>query len=100
MAAMKTNPLLLERLRLIEALTDVNSRHLLGERHCAGAEIALFAALERETRDGASTALCTQISALRRALDVALHEQAQLADARTQLEQALSDLDHTDGGVP
>lgn len=100
MAAMKTNPLLLERLRLIEALTEVNSRHLLGERHCAGAEIALFAALEQETRDGASAELSAHISTLRRTLDVAVHEQAQLADTRTQLEQALSKLDHTDGGVP
>lgn len=93
---MNADPDLVERMRLLEALTDVNSRHLLGERHCAGAEIELFGALEEEARGGASPELESRISALRLALDAVQHEQARLADQRIRLERALAGLNAGD----
>ena len=45
---------LFERMRLVIALTEVNSHHLRGESRRAGAEIELACALACEKRDGVS----------------------------------------------
>ncbi|MFM0034756.1 hypothetical protein [Paraburkholderia strydomiana] len=60
-----------ERMRLVIALTEVNSRHLRGESRRAGAEIELACALACEERDGVSQTGTADVEQLRERLSEA-----------------------------
>jgi septal ring factor EnvC (AmiA/AmiB activator) len=86
---------LFERMRLVIALTEVNSRHLRGESRRAGAEIELACALVSEKRDGASNDGTRDIAQLRARLSDAEHELRSIEFERAQLEGELANLDAT-----
>ena len=82
-----------ERVRLVIALTEVNSRHLRSETRRAGAEIELERALEDERRDGASAALSSRIAEMQARLANVTGEARAIETEREWLEQALIHLD-------
>lgn len=86
---------LFERMRLVIALTEVNSRHLRGESRRAGAEIELACALACEQRDGVSNDGTRDIAQLRERLSDAERELRSIEFERAQLESELANLDST-----
>ena len=89
---------LFERMRLVIALTEVNSRHLRGESRRAGAEIELACALASEERDGVSNDRARDIAQLRERLSDAERELRSIEFERAQLEDELANLDSTVSG--
>jgi hypothetical protein len=81
------------RIRLVIALTEVNSRHLGGQTRVAAAEIELERALEdgRQGQDG--PALEGHRKQLQHQLDEARHELLVLDAERDWLEQELANFD-------
>jgi hypothetical protein len=84
---------LFERMRLVIALTEVNSQHLRGESRRAGAEIELACALAREKRDGASPDEVRSVAQLREQLSDAERALRAIEFERAMLEDELADLD-------
>jgi hypothetical protein len=81
-----------ERMRLVTALTEINSRHLKGEARRAGAEIALQEAIEAEARRGSGGADAARgsVAVLRLRLEEADNELRALEAERTRLDAELS----------
>lgn len=86
---------LFERMRLVIALTEVNSRHLRGESRRAGAEIELACALAGEEREGALQGGAHNIAQLRDRLGDAERELLAIESERARLEGELANLDST-----
>jgi len=84
---------LFERMRLVIALTEVNSHHLRGESRRAGAEIELACALAGEKRDGASPDGTQNIAQLRGRLSDAERALQAIESERARLEDELVNLD-------
>ncbi|WP_318229316.1 hypothetical protein [Paraburkholderia terrae] len=84
---------LFERMHLVIALTDVNSRHLSGESRRAGAEIELACALASEARDGVSPEGAALIEQLRERLDEADSALRAIESDRDRLANELARLD-------
>ena len=82
-------------MRLVIALTDVNSRHLRGESRRAGAEIELACALELKKRDGASLESEQDIMRLQARLGDAERSLREIESERGQLENELAEFDAT-----
>jgi hypothetical protein len=85
-----------ERVRLVIALTEVNSRYLRGENRCAGAEIELACALACEQREGATPDRTRDIAQLRERLSASENELLAIEAERDWLESALADFDTTE----
>jgi hypothetical protein len=85
---------LFERMRLVIALTEVNSRHLRGESRRAGAEIELACALACEERDGVSSEGTAQIEQLRERLGAAESALRAIESERERLANELAELDN------
>jgi hypothetical protein len=85
--------LLPERVKLVIALTEVNSRYLRGENRCAGAEIELACALACEKRDGATPDRTRDIAQLRARLDASGTELMAIEAERDWLENELASFD-------
>jgi hypothetical protein len=81
------------RIRLVIALTEVNSRHLGGQTRVAAAEIELERALEDGRLGLDGPALASHRQRLQQQLDKARHELLVLDAERDWLEQALADFD-------
>src|ERR1700712_927260 len=75
-----------ERVRLVIALTEVNSRYLRGENRCAGAEIELACALVCEKREGTTPDRTRDIAQLRARLDASENELLAIEAERDWLE--------------
>lgn len=84
---------LFERMRLIIALTEGNSRHLRGESRRAGAEIELACALAHEERDGVSAQGAAHIEQLRERLGEAESALRSIESDRERLANELANLD-------
>ncbi|WP_321964586.1 hypothetical protein [Paraburkholderia sp. J7] len=84
---------LFDRMHLIIALTEVNSRHLRGESRRAGAEIELACALACEERDGASPEGAAHIEQLRGRFREAESALRAIESERDRLEGELGRLD-------
>jgi hypothetical protein len=84
---------LFERMRLVIALTEVNSHHLRGESRRAGAEIELACALACETRDGVSPETTSHIEQLRERLGEAENALRAIESERERLANELARLD-------
>ena len=84
---------LTECIRLVIALTEVNSRHLRADARRGGAEIELQRALDDEARDGASPSQTVIIGELRERLAAADDEIRAIDAEHEQLEDALINLD-------
>jgi septal ring factor EnvC (AmiA/AmiB activator) len=82
-----------ERMRLVIALTEVNSHHLRGESRRAGAEIELACAVACEKRDGVSSDRTRNIAQLRQYLYDAERALRAIESERAQLEAELANLD-------
>jgi hypothetical protein len=78
-----------ERMRLVIALTDVNSRHLRAESRRAGAEIELACAVACEQRDGVSAEGTANVAQLRERLDLAERELQAIESERDRLTDEL-----------
>ena len=85
-----------ERVRLVIALTEVNSRYLRGENRCAGAEIELACALACEKREGATPDRTRDIAQLRARLDASENELLAIEAERDWLENELANFDTAD----
>ena len=82
-----------DRVRLVIALTEVNSRHLRSETRRAGAEIELERALEDQRAGGDSQLLVQRIAELQSRLALAQREARDIETEREWLEQALTHID-------
>src|ERR1700694_5594606 len=82
-----------ERVRLVIALTEVNSRYLRGENRCAGAEIELACALACEKREGATPDRTRDIAQLRERLIASENELQAIEAERDWLENELANFD-------
>jgi hypothetical protein len=82
-----------QRMRLVIALTEINSRHLSAEGKRAGAEIELLGALEEQASGGLSADLSARIDTLRERLAAADSELRGLEAERGRLDLALADFD-------
>ncbi|CAB3741241.1 hypothetical protein LMG24238_06736 [Paraburkholderia sediminicola] len=80
---------LFERMRLVIALTEVNSRHLRGESRRAGAEIELAC----EARDGVSPEGTSHIEQLRERLGEVESALRAIESERERLANELARLD-------
>ena len=90
---------LTERIRLVIALTEVNSRRLrINARRC-GAEIELQRALDDEARAGASPSQKAIIGELRERLAAADDELRKIEAEHEWLEDALINLDEAVSNV-
>jgi hypothetical protein len=87
-----------ERVRLVIALTEVNSRYLRGENRCAGAEIELACALACEEREGATPDRTRDIAELRERLDASENELLAIEAERDWLENELANFDTAQSG--
>jgi hypothetical protein len=81
------------RIRLVIALTEVNSRHLGGQTRLAAAEIELERALEDGRQGVEGPTLDAHRKRLQQQLDEARHELLVLEAERNWLEQALANFD-------
>ena len=81
------------RIRLVIALTEVNSRHLGGATRVAAAEIELERALEDGRLGLAGPALADHRKRLQQQLDEARHTLLVLEAERDWLEQELANFD-------
>jgi hypothetical protein len=84
-----------ERVRLVIALTEVNSRYLRGENRCAGAEIELACALACEKREGVTPERTRDIAQLRERLKASENELLAIEAERNWLENELANFDTT-----
>ncbi|WP_233801510.1 hypothetical protein [Paraburkholderia sp. HP33-1] len=84
---------LFERMHLVIALTEVNSRHLRGESRRAGAQIELACALASAERDGVSQEGAAYIEQLRERLDEAECALRAIESERDRLANELAHLD-------
>jgi len=82
-----------ERVRLVIALTEVNSRHLSGESRRNGLEIVLARVLEDAARAAAPAGLAERMAMLREDLAVAEAALALIEEERARLYAALDALD-------
>jgi hypothetical protein len=82
-----------ERVRLVIALTDVNSRHLGGESRRAGAEIELAFALACEKREGVTPERTRDIAQMRERLRACEDALLTIEAERHWLEDALANFD-------
>jgi hypothetical protein len=82
-----------ERIRLVIALTEVNSRYLRGENRCAGAEIELACALAYGKREGATTDHAMDIPRLQAQLNERNAELQAIEVERDWLENELVNFD-------
>jgi hypothetical protein len=82
-----------ERVRLVIALTEVNSRYLRGENRCAGAEIELACALACEKREGSTPERTRDLEQLRVRLDASENELLAIEAERDWLENELANFD-------
>jgi hypothetical protein len=82
-----------ERVRLVIALTEVNSRYLRGENRCAGAEIELACALACEKREGVTPERTRDIAQLRERLSASGNELLAIEAERDWLENELANFD-------
>lgn len=82
-----------ERVRLVIALTEVNSRYLRGENRCAGAEIELACALACEKREGTTPDRTRDIEQLRARLNASENELLAIQAERDWLENELANFD-------
>ena len=87
-----------DRVRLVIALTEVNSRHLRSETRRAGAEIELERALEDQRRHGTSAALTARIVDLQGRFAIANGEAEAIEAERAWLEDALVHFDDPSPG--
>lgn len=87
-----------ERVRLVIALTEVNSRYLRGENRCAGAEIELACALACEKREGTTPERTRDIAQLRERLGASENELLAIEAERDWLENALANFDTSGSG--
>ena len=87
-----------ERVRLVIALTEVNSRYLRGENRCAGAEIELACALACEKREGTTPERTRDIAQLRVRLSAFETELMAVEAERDWLENALANFDTAGSG--
>ncbi|MDN7180990.1 hypothetical protein M0D69_23940 [Caballeronia sp. SEWSISQ10-4 2] len=87
-----------ERVRLVIALTEVNSRYLRGENRCAGAEIELACALACEKREGATPDRTRDIAQLRERLRASENELLAIEAERDWLENELANFDTAESG--
>lgn len=85
--------LIQRRLRLVLALTEVNSRHLSGEMRLAAADIELERALEDGRQGLASPALAGRRTLLQQQLDDARRALLSVEAERSWLEQELTNFD-------
>jgi chromosome segregation ATPase len=83
---------LFERMRLVIALTEINSHHLRGESRRAGAEIELACALACAERDGVSPEETAQIEQLRERLGDAESALRKIESERERLANELAQL--------
>ena len=86
-----------DRVRLVIALTEVNSRHLRSEARRGGAEIELERALEDERLQGPTPVLLARIAEMQSRMSAADAEARRIEAERDWLEQALT---HFDDPVP
>ena len=92
--AQQQNPMPIpERVRLVIALTEVNSRYLRGENRCAGAEIELVCALACEKREGTTPDRTRDIVQLRARLNASENELLAIEAERDWLENELANFD-------
>jgi hypothetical protein len=97
--ASQQNPMPIpERVRLVIALTEVNSRYLRGENRCAGAEIELACALACEKHEGATPERTRDIAQLRERLSASESELLAIEAERDWLENELANFDTTGSG--
>ena len=82
-----------DRVRLVIALTEVNSRHLRSEARRGGAEIELQRALEDERLQGPTPVLLARIAQMQSRLSTADAEARTIEAERDWLEQALTHFD-------
>ena len=82
-----------DRVRLVIALTEVNSRHLRSEARRGGAEIELERALEDERLHGPTPVLLARIAEMQSRLSAADAEARTIEAERDWLEQALTHFD-------
>jgi hypothetical protein len=87
-----------ERVRLVIALTEANSRYLRGENRCAGVEIELACALACEKREGASPERSQDIAQLRERLSASEAALQAIETERNWLEHELANFDSTASG--
>ena len=98
MASQQNSMPIPERVRLVIALTEVNSRYLRGENRCAGAEIELACALACEKREGATPDRTRDIAELRERLDASENELLAIEAERDWLENELANFDMAQSG--
>ena len=84
---------LFEHMRLVIALTEVNSHHLRGESRRAGAEIELACALACEECDGVSPEGTAHIAQLRERFGEAESALRAIESERERLANELAQLD-------
>ena len=82
-----------DRVRLVIALTEVNSRHLSSEARRGGAEIELERALEDERLQGPTPVLLARIAEMQSRMSAADAEARMIEAERDWLEQALTHFD-------
>ena len=82
-----------DRVRLVIALTEVNSRHLSSGARRGGAEIELERALDEERLHGATPVLLARIVEMQSRLSAADAEARTIEAERDWLEQALTHFD-------
>ena len=82
-----------DRVRLVIALTEVNSRHLRSEARRGGAEIELERALEDERLHGPTPVLLARIAEMQARMSAADAEARTIEAERDWLEQALTHFD-------
>ncbi|SAL24928.1 hypothetical protein AWB64_01985 [Caballeronia sordidicola] len=92
------SPPIPERVRLVIALTEVNSRYLRGENRCAGAEIELACALACEKREGVTPDRTRDIAQLRERLSASESELLAVEAERAWLEDELANFDSAEPG--
>ncbi len=92
------SPPIPERVRLVIALTEVNSRYLRGENRCAGAEIELACALACEKREGVTPDRTRDIAQLRERLSASESELLAIEAERAWLEDELANFDNAEPG--
>ena len=82
-----------DRVRLVIALTEVNSRHLRSGARRGGAEIVLERALEDERLHGPTPVLLARSAEMQSRMNAADAEASTIEAERNWLEQALTHFD-------
>jgi len=82
-----------ERVRLVIALTQINSDHLRSQSRAAGVEIELEGALAASPPEARTSQQCLNIEMLRERLHEANESMRALEEERARLTAALADLE-------